>query len=84
MCGKIESERQLGILKDLKRKKKRVDDGWRRQKEKKNQKIKKQEKKIKNIRKINLEENKKDDVFRLGIRDRKSWGSKVISNLVNT
>ncbi|PKY33110.1 hypothetical protein RhiirB3_451769 [Rhizophagus irregularis] len=41
-------ERQLGILKDLKRKKKRVDDGWRRQK------------------------------------DRKSWGSKVISNLVNT
>ncbi|CAB4474211.1 hypothetical protein RhiirA1_461690 [Rhizophagus irregularis] len=29
-------------------------------------------------------ENRKDDVFRLGIRDRKSWGSKVISNLVNT
>jgi hypothetical protein len=45
----IESERQLGILKDLKRKKKRVDDGWRRQKEKKNKKIKKNKKKDKKI-----------------------------------
>ncbi|EXX67436.1 uncharacterized protein OCT59_013251 [Rhizophagus irregularis] len=83
----IESERQLGILKDLKRKKKRVDDGeemMEKAEGEEKSENKKTRKKIKNIIKINLEENKKDDVFRLGIRDRKSWGSKVISNLVNT
>uniref|UniRef100_U9SW62 Uncharacterized protein n=1 Tax=Rhizophagus irregularis (strain DAOM 181602 / DAOM 197198 / MUCL 43194) TaxID=747089 RepID=U9SW62_RHIID len=31
-----------------------------------------------------IDKNSKDDVFRLGVSDRKLWGNKVISNLVNT
>ncbi|CAB4489611.1 hypothetical protein RhiirA1_454683 [Rhizophagus irregularis] len=67
----IELEKQMGIFKDLKRKKKRVkdssDEGERDldniEKQKKN-------KKIKNILKIDLAEKTKDDVFRLGNSDR--------------
>ncbi|CAB4415668.1 unnamed protein product [Rhizophagus irregularis] len=77
----IELEKQMGIFKDLKRKKKRVkdssDEGERDldniEKQKKN-------KKIKNILKIDLAEKTKDDVFRLGNSDRFKIANQVIGS----
>ncbi|CAB5216332.1 hypothetical protein RhiirA5_416479 [Rhizophagus irregularis] len=81
----IELEKQMGILKDLKRKKKRIDNSDSEcdedlEKEKLNNK--KTNKKVKNIIKNIMVENNKDNVFRLGNSDKSSWGNKIVSSLV--
>ena len=81
----IDLEKQMGIFKDLKRKKKRSKDSSDNE-ERDFEKLEKQKsnKKIKNILKIDLEEKTKDDVFRLGNSDRFKIANQVIGNLVNT
>jgi hypothetical protein len=88
-CNEVTNiEKQMGIFKDLKRKQ-RVDDfdntvdidenrGLENSNKYKNRK------KIKNIIKIDLENNLKNDVFSLGNSNRHRIGNRVISNLVNT
>ncbi|POG76321.1 hypothetical protein GLOIN_2v1474693 [Rhizophagus irregularis DAOM 181602=DAOM 197198] len=87
----IEIEKQMGLFKELKRKK-RIDtndsadddDDISNNKNYNNKNDKKKIKKIKNIIKIDLENSVKEDVFCLGSSNRHRIGNNIISNLVNT
>ncbi|EXX76231.1 uncharacterized protein OCT59_017773 [Rhizophagus irregularis] len=79
----IELEKQMGIFKDTKRKRNKSNDDGKILDFEKLEKTK-NSKKIKKLVKIDLEEQTKNDVFRLGDHNRFKIASQVISNLVNT
>ncbi|PKK60673.1 hypothetical protein RhiirC2_792979 [Rhizophagus irregularis] len=82
----VEIEKHLGIFKDLKRKKKTEEDGTISNEEDNLENLikNKNRKKFKNLIKIDLENNMKNDVFSLGNLNRYRIGNNIISNLVNT
>ncbi|PKY62904.1 hypothetical protein RhiirA4_490303 [Rhizophagus irregularis] len=81
----VEIEKQMGIFKDLKRKKREDEiDEIIEGRSLENIENGNNRKKIKKIIKINLEENVKNDVFIFGKSDRNSLGNRIISNLINT
>jgi hypothetical protein len=80
-CNKtIELEKQMGIFRDMKRKKNRFNEGDERIQDLEKLEKQKKNKKFKTIVKIDLEEKTKDDVFRLGDSNRFKIAKQVISN----
>ncbi|EXX52809.1 hypothetical protein RirG_249790 [Rhizophagus irregularis DAOM 197198w] len=79
----IELEKQMGVFKDTKRKRNKSNDDGKLLDLEKSENTK-NSKKIKKLVKIDLEEQTKNDVFRLGDHNRFKIASQVISNLVNT
>ncbi|RGB43075.1 hypothetical protein C1646_750295 [Rhizophagus diaphanus] len=80
----IKFEKQMGITKDMKRKKVRTIEDTNNGETSENLENKKNSKRLKTLVKIDFENNIKDSVFRLGTLDRFKIGNQVISKLVNT